>query len=397
MNYVGIDIGKERHAVAGIDEMGRTVLGTQFFAAEAGGYASVTGLLRKLGPSTEVLVGMEATGHYGKLLAHRLRTDGWTVNVFNPAVIAAAAKGDLRGRKSDKLDAQVIAQALRDGRRGETMAASADEEQLKMLARQRVFLVRQRTECKNHLTALLDVLFPELAGFFKPNFSPSFLALVARFPSAVAVAAADLRTLTSLLRTASRGQLGRDEARALKKTAQTSLARARTNAGEAFAAQQTAQMIETFNEQIELVETQMQTCTSEIATYLASIKGFGKILPFVIAGEFGNLERFQGPNMTNRVLAFAGSEPRIRESGKWKGHAKMSKRGSTTLRCALYLAANTVRLNSPAFAEVYQRQIARGKPHAVALSHVMRAIINTLCGMHKTKTLYRAPELRKVC
>ncbi len=395
MNYIGIDIGKEKHAACGIDDSGRTVFGAQFFAADAGGYASLTGQLRKLDLPADLLIGMEATGHYGKLLVHRLREDGWTVRVFNPAVIAAVAKGDLRGRKTDKLDAQIIAHALRDGRCSSAQIASSDEEQLKILGRQRTFLVRQRTECKNHLTALLDVLFPELADFFSPNFSPSFLALVGRFPSAVAVAAADLRTLTSLLQAASRGQLGRDDALALKKTAQTSLARTRTNVGEAFAAQQTAQMIQTLNEQIDQVETQMQSCTSLIATYLMSIKGFGHVLPFVIAGEIGNLERFEGPNMAKRLLAFAGCEPRVRESGKWKGHTKMSRRGSTTLRCALYLGANTVRLNTPAFGEVYQRQIARGKSHAVALSHVMRAILNTLCGMHKTKTLYRAPEYRK--
>lgn len=397
MNYVGIDIGKEKHAVGAIDDVGRNVIGSQFFTADEGGYVLLTGLLRKLGPSTEVVLGMEATGHYGKLLTHRLRKDQWTVHVFNPAIIAAAAKGDLRGRKTDKLDALVIAHALRDNRRSATYVASPDEEQLKVLGRQRTFLVRQRTECKNHLTALLDVLFPELADFFKSNFSPSFLSLITRFPSAVAVAAADLRTLTSLLHTSSRGQLGREDALALKKAAQTSLARTRTNAGESFVAQQTAQMIQTFNEQIAQVEAQMQACDSEIATYLASIKGFGVILPFVIAGEIGNLERFRGPNMTNRLLAFAGCEPRIRESGKWKGHTKMSRRGSTTLRCALYLAANTVRLYTPAFADVYQRQIARGKSHAVAISHVIRAIINTLCGMHKTKTLYLAPEYRKAC
>ena len=73
----------------------------------------------------------------------------------------------------------------------------------------------------------------------------------------------------------------------------------------------------------------------------------------------------------------------------------MSKRGSTTLRCALFQAAHTVRLHSPAFNEIYQRQIARGKAHAVAQSHVIRAIVNTLCGMYKSKTLYHAPELRK--
>jgi transposase len=395
MNYVGIDIGKERHAADGIDEKGQVVLGARFLAADAGGYGSLAGELRKLGPSTEVLIGMESTGHYGKLLAHRLREDGWTVNVFNPAVIAAAATGDLRGRKSDKLDAGIIAQALRDGRRGETKAMSATEEKLKMLSRQRNFVLRQRTECKNHLMALLDVLFPELMGFFHSDFTPSLLAMVQRFPSAVAVAGTDIRTLTSILHTASRGKLNREAAQELKATAQTSLAHTRTNDGEEAAARQTAQMIRFLDEQIEGLEEQMQTCTAPIATYLMSIKGAGKVLPFIIAGELGNLERFQGPNMTQRILAFAGSEPRIQESGKWKGHSKISKRGSTTLRCALFQMANTVRLHSPAFGEVYQRHIALHKHHTVALTHVMRAIVNTLCGMHKTKTLYRPPEPRK--
>ena len=397
MNYVGIDIGKERHAANGISEQGQVVLGARFVAADAGGYGSLTGVLRKLGSSHEVLIGMESTGHYGKLLAHRLREDGWTVNVFNPAVIAAAAKGDLRGRKSDKLDASVIAQVLRDGRRGETKAMSAAEENLKILSRQRNFVLRQRTECKNHLIALLDVLFPELMGFFHSDFTPSLLAMVQRFPSAVAVAGTDIRTLTSVLDTASRGKLGRASAQELKETARNSLARTRTNDGEEVAARQTAQMIRFFDEQIECLEEQLRACTSPIATYLMSIKGSGKVLPFIIAGELGNLERFKGPNMPQRILAFAGSEPRIQESGKWKGHFKMSKRGITTLRCALFQMANTVRLHSPAFGEVYKRHIARHKHHNVALSHVMRAIVNTLCGMHKTQTHYRPPEPRKAC
>jgi len=397
MHYVGIDIGKERHAVGAIDDRCQVVLRSQFFAGDRGGYSSLTGLLHKLGLYGEVLIGMEATGHYGKLLAHRLREDGWTVHMFNPAVTAAAAKSDLRGRKTDKLDALVIAHALRDGRHSQSQAASPDEEKLKALGRQRTLLVRQRTECKNHLTALLDVLFPELDGTFSASFTTSHLAMIERFPSAAVVASADIRTLTKVLSTASCGQLGREEAMALKKKAQTSLARPRTNAGEEFAAQQTAAMIRTFDTQIQRVEEEMKTCTSPIATYLMSIKGTGKIMPFVIAGELGNLDRFQGPNMSHRVLAFAGCEPRIRESGKWKGHSKMSKRGSATLRCALYLIAHTIQLNSPAFTDVYQRQKARGKTHAVALSHVMRAVVNTLCGMHKTRTLYRPPEVRKAC
>ena len=395
MNYIGIDIGKDRHAASGVNEKGETVLGARFVASDAGGYASLTGDLRKLGPMSTVLVGMESTGHYGKLIAYRLREDGWVVNILNPAVVAGVAKSDLRGRKSDKLDAQVIAQVMRDGKRGQATGPSEDEEKLKTLSRQRGFIIGQRTQCKNHLQAILDVLFPELMGFFHDEFSASMLAVCERFPSAVAVAKADLRTLTKILHVASHGQLGADEAQNLKQTARTSLARARTNAGEEAAVRQTVQMIRFQDEQIKQMEGQMLACSSAIAAYLGSIKGAGKILPLIIAGELGNLERFEGPDMAQRVLAFAGSEPRVQESGKWKGHSKMSKRGSSTLRCALFQMANTVRLHSPAFAEVYRRHIALHKHHSVALSHVMRSIVNVLCGMHRTKTLYRAPEARK--
>lgn len=395
MHYVGIDIGKERHAVAAIGQEGQPVWPGRFFASDQSGYESMAGLLRELGPCDDVCVGLEATGHYGKLLSHRLRGDGWTVHVFNPVVTAAAAKGDLRGRKTDRIDAHLIAQILRDGKCGQTRAAPPDEEQLKALGRQRVMLVNHRTSSKNHLTALLDVLFPELATVFKTPYSATHLALVERFPSAASVAVADIRTLTSLLAKASCRQMGREDAMQLKKAARTSLACSRTSPGEEFAAQQTAAMIRVYNEQILRVERQMQACESPIARYLMSIKGAGKTQPFIIAGELGNFDRFQGRNMSRRVLAFAGCEPRIRESGTWRGTDRISKRGSPTLRRALFLMAHTIQLNSPPFAAIYERQIARGKAHVVALSHVVRAIINTLCGMHKTQTFYRPPEQRK--
>ncbi len=96
--------------------------------------------------------------------------------------------------------------------------------------------------------------------------------------------------------------------------------------------------------------------------------------------------------MAARVLAYAGCEPRVRESGRWKGKTKMSKRGSGHLRHTLYLLAGTVRLFNPTFNAVYQRQIARGKHHSLALSHVVRKLVETLCGMYKSATLFVPPS-----
>ena len=70
----------------------------------------------------------------------------------------------------------------------------------------------------------------------------------------------------------------------------------------------------------------------------------------------------------------------------------MSKRGSPSLRHALYLLAGTIRLHTPAFNAVYKRQIAMGKHHNVALSHVVRKIVEVMCGMYKTNTLFVPPQ-----
>ena len=129
-----------------------------------------------------------------------------------------------------------------------------------------------------------------------------------------------------------------------------------------------------------------------IAGILGSIKGAGKIQPMVVAAELGDLSRFAGADMARKVLAYAGSEPRVRESGTWKGRAKISKRGSRALRNALYLMAGTIRLHSPCFNAVYKRQVAKGKHHGVALGHVVRKIVDVMCGMYKTNTLFVPPQ-----
>jgi transposase len=76
-------------------------------------------------------------------------------------------------------------------------------------------------------------------------------------------------------------------------------------------------------------------------------------------------------------------DPRVRKSGQWSGKIKMSKRGSPTLRTALYQAASMARLHQPRLAEIYYRHRRQmNKHHSVAISHVARkllAIIYVVC------------------
>ena len=76
-------------------------------------------------------------------------------------------------------------------------------------------------------------------------------------------------------------------------------------------------------------------------------------------------------------MAYAGLDVTVRESGKWKGQRKLSKRGSGMLRRFLFLAAlGSVRERSKsAFGAYYRALEARGLRGYRALVAVMRKML----------------------
>lgn len=393
MIYVGVDIGKRRHAAAAVNEAGECVMPPRFVTQDAGGFASLLGALAGIGGAAAVIVGMEATGHYWKALRHALAERGYRVDVINPLITAGEASSDVRGRKTDKLDALAIANVVRKGNYSPAPKEHAGADVLKALTRHRRSLVARRSDAKRRLTATLDVVFPEAAKTLGDLYSASSQAAVRAFPSARLAAVANLRTLTSLFAKASGGQLGREAAEAFRTAALHSVSLTIHNEGEEFVAAQTVDEIRALDTQI--IEAERRILAEPpppAARIIGSIKGAGKIQPMAAAAELGDLSRFAGADMSKKVLAYAGCEPRMRESGIWKGRAKISKRGSPSLRNAFYLMASTVRLHSPCFNDIYKRHVAKGKHHNIALSHVVRKIVEVMCGMHKTDTIFIPPQ-----
>jgi transposase len=93
----------------------------------------------------------------------------------------------------------------------------------------------------------------------------------------------------------------------------------------------------------------------------------------VLRAELGEVERFQ---RSDQVVAYAGLDVTVRESGKSKGQRKLSKRGSGELRRALYLAAmRCVRLPGSAFGAYYAALGARGLKGNAALVAVLRKML----------------------
>ncbi|MDD4018236.1 MAG: transposase [Kiritimatiellae bacterium] len=59
MITVGIDIGKEKHAVAAINSDGEVLVPPRFFGQNAAGFATLLAQLGKLGRRADIRIGME--------------------------------------------------------------------------------------------------------------------------------------------------------------------------------------------------------------------------------------------------------------------------------------------------------------------------------------------------
>jgi transposase len=107
MAYLGIDVSKDTLAVKLLLADGQQ---------EQGEYSNSASGFKKLGRWLKphqvegVHVCMEATNIYWEEVAQYLHDQGYKVSVVNPARIKGFAQSQLRRHKTDKVDADVIAQ-----------------------------------------------------------------------------------------------------------------------------------------------------------------------------------------------------------------------------------------------------------------------------------------------
>ena len=121
---------------------------------------------------------------------------------------------------------------------------------------------------------------------------------------------------------------------------------------------------------------------------LRSMPGIGVINSrMLMAGlpELGHLNR-------QKISALVGVAPFNRDSGKFKGQRRIWG-GRAQIRQALYMGALTAKRCNPIIRELYERLIARGKPHKVALVACMRKMLTILNTMAKHNVHWQ-PKLK---
>jgi transposase len=390
MYTLGIDVAKHRHHATLLDESGATVFRNVAVAHSREGFEQLLAKLAATASPDGIRVGMEATGHYWMVLYEALTQAGYTVDVINPLVISARRNITIRGSKTDSIDSLLIALVLRETQLKVCAIADDQVQQLRDLTRLRFECAQTAIGEKHRLVSLLDLAFPEYGDHFSDLFGSSSRAVLAAFPTARQLAKVDIRRLTRLLQESSRGYFGRAQAQRLKEAAKSSFALAARAEALALEIRFVIERLNLLIEQIAQLEKRWQTMMVEQRNLLQSIPGLGKVWAPTILAEILPVFQPEHRHGARKLVAAAGVDVKLSESGDSKGHGKMSKRGSRYLRTAVMQAAEIAvfRKHDPLFTAIYKRQKDRGKHHMVALTHVANKMLHVIFSVLKNERPY---------
>ena len=388
MYIVGIDIAKNTHEASIISSSGELIGRSFKFKNNREGFQVLLSKLEKISSDfSSFEFGMEATGHYWFNLYCKLLEYNCTVHVVNPIQSDALRELYIRKTKNDSKDSFIIADLIRFGRYSETSLPETDIVNLKELTRQRYYLIDSISDIKRKIICLLDKIFPEYGTLFSDIFGATSMELLQNYTAPETIASLDTSALADFLSKASRGKWGLKKATEIQECAKNTFGAFMFSDSSVF-------FIKQFLEQIKLMENQLSELDqyifelySKYDSLLTTINGIGPITAASIFAEIGDINRFDDPS---KLAAFAGVDPSIKQSGEFSGtQNKMSKRGSPYLRRSLYLAAFSAVQFNPAMKMIYDKKRAQGKAHTVALTVVMRKLVNIIYVILKTQKPYK--------
>lgn len=372
MVYIGIDIAKFKHFASVVSSDGEVIVKPFPFENSREGFMK---LVEEIENFHDCLIGLESTGHYAENLIFFLYQRGYKIGLINPIQTDSLRDSNIRKTKTDKIDTKLIVECLMLKKYSIINAQDIDIIKLRRLCRFRMEMVQQQTRIKIQLTGCLDIVFPELSKFFRGNLHLKVsYALLEKHSSAKDIRSTRIDGLTNILYNNSHGRYNYDDAVRLKNLAKNSIGL--DNPAIDVQIKCLITQLRLYQKQIKDIDLSIKILMEIINSPITTIPGIGYILGAMIISEIGDIKKFSNPS---KLLAFAGLDPVIKQSGNFQADTmKISKRGSTYLRFAIYRAAFLIIYNNDTFNKFYLEKRSQGKTHRVALGHVCNKLVRVI-------------------
>lgn len=384
MIYVGIDVASKKHDCYIVSNANLQSGQLLTINNDSKGFEElktfIFDLIDKLGDDN-VRIGLESTGHYSHNILHYLVGNGFDTMLINPLLTNMERKASsVRKTKTDTIDAKSICTFLMRNQEFKPYTlASYHSRSLKSLSRRRFSLVKQMTKHKQDLHVLVTTVFPEYLSVFSSLHINVSLEILHKYGTPANIAKTRTDALTNTIKKHSKGHHGKDTAILIKELAKTTIG----DKDELYAIQikLCIEMIRTLCSHIKTYEAEIRKIMDVHCPVILSIPGISYVIGATIIGEIGDFLRFKSPN---KLLAFAGLDPGVYQSGKYDANKlTISKRGSSYLRWAFHTSASLIIHNDSTFADYYSKKRKEGKHHLVALGHVSKKLVRVVFSILK--------------
>jgi len=313
---------------------------------------------------------MESTGVYWRPVWNVLEEQGFKLLLVNPAQVKA-----LQGRKSDRRDAQRIAEFLQDGRLDASFVPSREIRELRQMLRHRVSLLEQRNQVHNQIRDLFETASIKLSSV-----ASNLLGVTGRGIIEAMIAGQDspellswkvrgsLRKKEKQVRESLRGCWGEFHRRMLRAHYQQW--------------QFLSRQIEAFEAEI---EGPMRRYQQQVAL-LVAIPGVKRIVAWHMIAELGT-DMSVFPDAAH-CASWAGMSPGNCESAGKKFHSR-TKKGNKYLRRTLTQAAWAAIRYKPGYLRAFFYRVKARQGAGKAIFAVAHKILVSAYCMLKTKTPYQ--------
>ena len=357
---VGVDIAQQFHVARAVNYRGIVLGDPLTFENNEEGFNRFLEWINKIKGKNRLdttIVGMEPTGHYWINLSKWLSNEKIDVVTVNPHLVKRNKENrDNTQSKSDKKDALVIADMVKNGYYAFVRSTPESFEKLRVLMSNRDVIVKRLVSSINQLNRWVDVVFPELRQVFKDVKGKGAIATLRLFPTPIELRSMQPQDIVGKWKSVMKRQPGLKKAYLLIDLAKRSIGTHQALDAYKLHLEQLLEEYDLATTQLERVEQEVTNVLQQIpfAKKLLAIKGISEISLAGILGEAGDLSGFAHGNS---LLRHAGLHLSEASSGKWKGQIVISKRGRSRLRRFLYLATMSLVMNNPEFKELHANNV----------------------------------------
>lgn len=387
---VAIDVGSRVHRVAVGDADGRILDQFDVHHTPRGMDAFFDRI--ELLPHGTVAVAMEGYNGWARPLDQRILAHGWKLFNVNNLKLARYKEIFPAPAKSDNIDSLRMLELFRMRQSLHVardvlqlvVAAPPENDKLKQLTRRRRQLVNDKVRLIARMGATLQALCPGLLALTGAVDNVWFLSLL--------TARADIRKLPGLRSTTLRSlpAIGKNYA-ALIKTWQSDALLADDAEWTGPMLISDARRLLALRREIEELERQIAATSakSELAQRIDSIPGFGLICSTELAGEIGDLARFEGEA---GLAVYLGMAPLTNSSGTFHG-SKRPRQVNRHAKMAMMSAAARHLKQVPESLCYYTKKRTEGKAHNQAVRCVGRQLVRIIWSMVKRGRDYQIASI----